>query len=170
MKQCPRCSAEHTKPGTFCSRKCANSRVFSEESKLKKSIAIKKHIAANGYYDNAKNLVDYTGKKLPEDIIAKRSVSRKANTMDRFESGKVKDNATLKRILAELLGYKCAVCGIHEWHGQLLSLQLDHIDGDASNTLPNNVRLICPNCHTLTPTWGAKNKGRGRKARGLNLW
>jgi len=41
MKQCPKCKAEHNNSGTFCSRSCANSRVFSDESKFKKSIALK---------------------------------------------------------------------------------------------------------------------------------
>jgi hypothetical protein len=41
MKICPKCSAEHEKPGIFCSRKCSNSRTFSEESRKKKSLANK---------------------------------------------------------------------------------------------------------------------------------
>jgi hypothetical protein len=42
MKQCPKCKTAHSKPGTFCSRNCANSRVFSNEAIEKKSLANKK--------------------------------------------------------------------------------------------------------------------------------
>ena len=37
MKICPKCNSEHDKPGTYCSRTCANSRVFSDEAKYKKA-------------------------------------------------------------------------------------------------------------------------------------
>lgn len=41
MKQCPKCKTTHEKKGTFCSRKCSNSRIWSEEARLKKSISAK---------------------------------------------------------------------------------------------------------------------------------
>ena len=49
MKICPKCNSTHTKPGTFCSRKCANSREFSDAAKLKKSIATKEAIKRGVY-------------------------------------------------------------------------------------------------------------------------
>ena len=47
MKKCPKCNTEHDKSGKYCSRSCANSRVFSEESKLKKSLSQKKFLEDN---------------------------------------------------------------------------------------------------------------------------
>ena len=44
-----------------------------------------------------------------------------------------------------------------------LSLQIDHIDGNCENNKPDNLRLLCPNCHTQTDTWGIKNKNIGRR-------
>jgi 5-methylcytosine-specific restriction endonuclease McrA len=76
---------------------------------------------------------------------------------------------TLRKFIAENSGYKCNVCDISEWNNNPLTLQVNHIDGDASNNDPNNLELICPNCHTQTSTYGGKNKGNGRKARGLPL-
>jgi len=52
MKVCPKCSVEHTKSGTFCSRACANSRSFSDEAKLKKSVATKRAHDAGVYKDS----------------------------------------------------------------------------------------------------------------------
>ena len=46
-----------------------------------------------------------------------------------------------------------------EYNGQPLSLQLDHVDGNANNDMPSNLRLLCPNCHTQTENFGSKGKG-----------
>ncbi len=41
-------------------------------------------------------------------------------------------------------------------------LEIDHIDGDSENNKEENLRLICPNCHSLTPSFRNLNKGKGR--------
>lgn len=53
--------------------------------------------------------------------------------------------------------YKCSCCGINEWQGKPLTLQIDHIDGNNKNNTIENFRYLCPNCHTQTSTWGVKN-------------
>lgn len=54
--------------------------------------------------------------------------------------------------------YECAVCHqLPEWNGKPLRLQVDHIDGVGWDDRPENLRFICANCHTQTPTFCGRN-------------
>jgi hypothetical protein len=64
-----------------------------------------------------------------------------------------------KRLLEEsILDNKCDECGITKWQNKEIVLQLDHIDGNCHNHKLNNLRMLCPNCHSQTDTWCGKNK------------
>lgn len=52
---------------------------------------------------------------------------------------------------------KCLHCNNSEWLGQALKLQVDHIDGNNRNNKRENLRALCPNCHSLTETFCGKN-------------
>ena len=65
-----------------------------------------------------------------------------------------------KRLVNEgYLEYRCACCGISEWMNKPISLQLDHINGDNRDHRIENLRFLCPNCHSQTDTYAGKNKG-----------
>jgi len=61
----------------------------------------------------------------------------------------------IRKFLLEENDNKCSLCGwsqINEFTGNI-PLEIDHIDGDAKNNLRENLRLLCPNCHSLTKTY-----------------
>ena len=75
----------------------------------------------------------------------------------------------IKRWLLEQCGHKCPKCGwgeIHPITGKV-PLEVNHIDGDSTNNNPNNLEVLCPNCHSLTPNFRALNKKSSRTHRGL---
>lgn len=64
----------------------------------------------------------------------------------------------LRRAMLEIgIAEVCSACGIEpEWNGEPLRFQVDHIDGNWNDSRPQNVRFLCPNCHTQTETYGKK--------------
>lgn len=61
-----------------------------------------------------------------------------------------------------LMEYKCSECGLtNEWNGKPITLELDHTDGNSHNNILTNLKWLCPNCHSQTPTF----RGRNRKIR-----
>lgn len=72
-------------------------------------------------------------------------------------------SALKSRLLTEgILEYRCYTCGINKWLDQDITLQIDHINGDHLDHRIDNLRLLCPNCHSQTPTHKSKNK-KGKK-------
>lgn len=76
-----------------------------------------------------------------------------------FTKGSVKKNgkSTLKPLIA-LRGHKCEECGLEEWRGQLINLEIHHKNGDRSDNSLENLQLLCPNCHSYTETFCYKTK------------
>lgn len=70
----------------------------------------------------------------------------------------------LRRYIFDKYENKCCICGWSKVnpYTNTLPLEIDHIDGDASNNREDNLRLICPNCHSLTENYRGANKGNGR--------
>lgn len=85
------------------------------------------------------------------------------NTLVRFENGDIENMSPYlrkRRVMNEQNGC-CLHCGRHEWNGKPLTLELDHIDGNNKNNKRENLRVLCPNCHSQTPTW--KISGSAKK-------
>lgn len=93
-----------------------------------------------------KEYENWGGRKPLDQVLVKESD---------FSSAKLK-----KRLLdARYLENICVECGLgSEWNNKPLTLQLDHVNGDSRDNRIENLRILCPNCHTQTPTYGAKNR------------
>lgn len=162
MEKCKniKCEKEHDGSygsGRYCSRQCANSRNWTEEDKLKKSIAGK----------NSEKVKEFSQRQRSQETIDKMAASKKVLSRKSEERLLQEDFNTLsferlrKRVLIEQ-GRKCNHCNLTEWQGLPIPLEIDHIDGYRENNSRNNIEAICPNCHALTSTWRGRNK-RGRE-------
>ena len=153
--KCIKCNNEHDGSfgsGKYCSRACANSRVRTEEVKKKISEGVK--ASEQFVRGNREKYIDYKelGKKLKQ-IADNKILEAEYNTLtyDRLK----------KRIVLEQ-NQKCNHCGIDEWNGKPIVLELEHIDGNHSNNERENLEAICPNCHSQTDTWRGRNKTNKR--------
>mgnify|MGYP002673463662 FL=1 len=81
----------------------------------------------------------------PEDIL-KENCKHQRTVLRRYV---IKNN---------LIPYKCAICGCTMWQGKTLSLELDHINGINNDNRLENLRFLCPNCHSQTSTYGSRNQ------------
>jgi hypothetical protein len=73
-------------------------------------------------------------------------------------------SALKKKLLSsDILENRCYECGITSWRDKEISLQLDHINGIRSDNRIENLRILCPNCHSQTATYAGKNSGKIRK-------
>jgi hypothetical protein len=59
--------------------------------------------------------------------------------------------------LKKLRGERCEECGITEHNGKPIVFQIDHTNGDRTDNRFENLKILCPNCHSQTPTFGVKN-------------
>jgi 5-methylcytosine-specific restriction endonuclease McrA len=71
-----------------------------------------------------------------------------------FQTYKLKN----KMLKEGIMKNECSVCGISMWQGKSLNMQLDHINGNSTDHRLENLRMICPNCHSQTDTFCGKNK------------
>lgn len=139
---------------------------------LKKSSTISEVLFKLGYtvkgnswgYSQVKRRMDDLN--LDYSIFKGKSAVTKASKLNNVKKEDIlKENCKHQRtvlrryvIKNNLIPYKCAICGCTEWQGKTLSLELDHINGINNDNRLENLRFLCPNCHSQTSTYGSRNQ------------
>jgi len=82
-----------------------------------------------------------------------------------IERGVQRSPRIMKKYLINKFGYKCWSCNLDKWLDKPITLEIEHVDGNSGNNNLSNLKILCPNCHSFTDTYKAKNKGNGNKKR-----
>ncbi len=95
-----------------------------------------------------------------KEIATAASHKRVKELYKSYESLEFRDlpSAERRRRILSKFDNKCCECGISDWRGKKLSLEIHHLDGDNSNNDELNLVLLCPNCHSVTENFRSKNK------------
>lgn len=158
----------------FCSRKCwGESRTASAKTKPKL-----RNVSGQRFYDHYR-ICEYCSKELTGSALkyckgkcqnaAKRQGIVNLWLKDPSVGTDAADNLrpVVRDWLIKNVGHKCEECGwskIHPITGRI-PLQIDHRDGNHLNNTRENLKVLCPNCHSLTENFGSLNKGNGREYR-----
>jgi hypothetical protein len=112
-------------------------------------------------YNNKIRVRKRKPKPPPKPTSAERSTSR-------FLAGETSTRAGARHALIRLRGDKCQECSQSAvWNSKPLVLVVDHQNGHPGDNSPDNLRLLCPNCNSQSLTFSGRNRGKGRKSRGL---
>lgn len=145
-----------SKPRRFCSFKCANRHHGDERMLLRP----RPHCKFCGRKLDA-HRKKTCSRRCHHEFRAKEFIARwKAGDVNGTTSNGFGVSGTIRKFLWEKAGGACMKCGWNTPHPKSGKppLQVNHKDGDAQNSMPGNLELICPNCHSLTENFGNRNK------------
>ena len=134
-----------------------------DESKSMREVILKLGLQPNGTsgYTNVKNKIVKLGLEIPKYNYYGNGHNRRKYKHDEVfcESSKLPRQKVKNRIIKEkLINYECSLCdNIGEHNGLPLSLHLDHVNGVNDDNRLENLRFLCPNCHSQTDTYAGKS-------------
>lgn len=119
--------------------------------------------AAGGNYKSFKKWCEFHKLEVPicgytEERMAPARAAQRIDDSDVFkENSSYHNRVQIKKRLYDKIEQVCSECGLgSEWNGKPLTLQLDHINGVWNDHRIDNLRLLCPNCHSQTPTFAGR--------------
>ncbi len=99
-------------------------------------------------------------RKKQGEATAKRYANKEENRLKYLTEtpfNQLGQDAKRDKIILDQKG-ECGKCKTKEWFGTLLALEVDHINGNHKDNSRDNLIALCPNCHSITPTWRGRNK------------
>ena len=107
---------------------------------------------------HAEGRAGYSYEDLPDDVKNRMNCRKGDFSATEFI---LNGRGSHKAALLSERGHRCESCNLTEWKDQPIPLELEHTDGDNQNHTRENLKLLCCNCHALTPTWRGRNKNFG---------
>lgn len=151
---------EKTKNPKFCSSSC--SALFSQKQNKKDP-----HKCLNCHKDLISNSRKYCSLDCKTAYHHNEYIYRWLHGLEDGVKGKDEVSDHIRKYLIEQYGEKCQKCGWNEKnpHTRKIPLHIHHKNGDWSNNSKDNLEILCPSCHSLTGTYGGRNKGKGRRSK-----
>jgi hypothetical protein len=142
-------------------------------------VEILQTLGFDGYNGNHRTLskrlkleiFDFSKFNINKKIRISKIIKNKVEPEKIFIIGKKINNKTLKHNLIKenIKPYICSCCGLGPvWNGLELNLQIDHINGNNIDNRIENLRFICPNCHTQTTTFSGRNSSLNKNKKCLD--
>lgn len=158
MNQCLLCGSLTLNP-KFCNRSCAakhNNRMFPKRKQQTECKDCGAPIKTQRVRCQSCNSIR------KNKVLVEWKVDPKSGIRSGFRL-----RAQVRSFILKKFDNKCSQCGWNEINPVTgkSPLEIDHIDGNCENAEEANLRVLCPNCHSLTPTWKSLNSGNGNRQR-----
>lgn len=166
-KNCGKIIEWEDRKNTFCSHSC---------SAIYNNLGVNRNEIINIYYTECQNCgkkydtkkkIKYCDNKCQSESQYKKYISDWKLDLVDGKSGLYQVSSYIRKYLFIKNNNKCEKCGWGEINllTNKVPLEIHHIDGDCTNNKEENLQLLCPNCHSLTNTFGNLNKNSKREFR-----
>ena len=128
-------------------------------------------VPTTGNYDTLKKVITNNSVDISHFKRVGGTSTKKKELSEYLVKGvKVSSFKLKNRLLEEgIKEHKCEnpECGMSEWHGKPIPLELHHINGDNTDNRLENLQILCPNCHALTDNYSGKNQKLNKRSKAL---
>lgn len=163
-KTCPWCEKDYSTKDNkqkYCSHNCAGAAGNKARLPKEPRQSTQKCLNCDSFVNIKTRATKYCSLKCQKDLEFRIRIEESENGI------KPASHQTYRNYLIRTFGAKCVKC---DWKKvnpitNKVPIELNHIDGNSNNTKLSNLELLCPNCHSLTPTYKALNVGNGRHSR-----